>query len=398
MPWKVSEVVNERMRFVNRLEAGERMTDLCREFGISRKTGYKFWQRYCIGGPEALFDASRRPTFHPSTTPEGIRELVVRLRRMHPTWGSRKLKAVLEREFPDLNFPSHSTIGVILSREGLIKPRQERRRKKACPTSLSDSHAPNHIWCADFKGEFRLGNRKVCYPLTISDHYSRYLLACECLDGTKTPGVKTVFEATFRKYGMPGIIRTDNGAPFASSGLAGLTKLSVWWMRLGIILERISPGHPEQNGRHERLHLTLKQETIRPAAYNFLQQQERFDRFQDEYNLARPHEALEMRMPLEVYTTSCKRFPEAQPPLEYPLHDMTKTVYKDGHISFGRRRVYYISSALAGQPIGLREVREHFWLISFMDKKLGYLDERKRKVVQKVPTLTPPRADGKLSP
>jgi len=381
MPWKVSEIVNERMRFVTRLEDGERMTDLCKEFGISRKTGYKFWNRYQIGGPDALFDEPRRPAFHPGTTPDAIRQLVVDCRLKHPTWGPRKLKAVLQQKYPDLNIPANSTIGDILKRRGLVKPRRARRRRKACPTSLTGSEAPNQIWCADFKGEFRLGNRKLCYPLTISDHYSRYLLACESLDGTKTPPVKAVFEATFRKYGMPAIIRTDNGAPFASTGLAGLTKLSVWWLRLGIILERISPGHPEQNGRHERLHLTLKQDTIRPAAHNFLQQQAKFDHFQDEYNQARPHESLQMRRPIEVYTTSCKRFPESLPVPEYPLHDITRTVRKDGGISFGRKNTCYISAALAGELIGLREVREHYWLVSFLDRKLGYIDERIGKVV-----------------
>jgi putative transposase len=376
MPWKVSKIVSERMIFVTRLEAGERMTDLCREFGISRKTGYKFWNRYCIGGAEALFDESKKPMYHPGTTPDEIRRLVVDFRLKHPTWGPRKIKATLDRKYPDLGIPSKSTIGDILQRKGLVSPRRSHQRRKACPTSLTESHAPNQIWCADFKGEFRLGNQKLCYPLTISDHYSRYLLACEGLEGMTTPAVKTIFEATFRKYGMPAIIRTDNGSPFASTGLAGLTKLSVWWLRLGIILERISPGHPEQNGRHERLHLTLKKETIRPAAHNFLQQQEKFDRFQDEYNLARPHEALEMRRPFEVYTTSCKRFPDHLSLPEYPLYDITKMVRKDGHINFGSKSNCYIGAAFAGELIGLREVREQYWLVAFLDKKLGYINER----------------------
>lgn len=381
MPWKVSELVNERMRFVTRLEEGERMTDLCTEFGISRKTGYKFWNRYCVGGAEALFDEPRRPTFHPSTTPDAIRQLVVDFRLKHPTWGPRKLKAALGHKHPDLNIPSKSTIGDILQRKGLASPRRSHQRRKACPTSLTQSYAPNQIWCADFKGEFLLGNHRLCYPLTISDHYSRYLVACEGLEGTTTPAVKAVFEAAFRKYGMPAIIRTDNGSPFASTGLAGLTKLSVWWLRLGIILERIAPGHPEQNGRHERLHLTLKKETIRPAANNFLQQQEKFDRFQDEYNLARPHEALDMRRPVEVYTSSCKQFPESLPVPDYPLYDMVKTVRKDGHIRFGAKRDYYISAALVGEQIGLREVKDQYWLVSFLNQKLGYINERIGKVV-----------------
>jgi transposase InsO family protein len=380
MPWKVSEIVSERMKFVMRLEEGERMTDLCKEFGISRKTGYKFWYRYRLGGPEALFDEPRRPAFHPSTTSEAIRKLVVDLRLKHPTWGPRKLKATLERKHPDLEIPAKSTIGDLLRKKGLVKPRSSRKRRKATPTSLSQSHAPNQIWCADFKGEFLLGNHKPCYPLTISDHYSRYLIACEGLEGTSTPAVKEVFEEAFRKYGMPAIIRTDNGSPFASTGLEGLTKLSVWWLRLGIILERIKPGHPEQNGRHERMHLTLKQETTRPAASNFLQQQERFDRFRKEYNLARPHEALGMRRPVEVYTTSCKQLPDVLPAPDYSLFDMTKTVGRDGHINLGGGS-YFIGAALAGEQVGLREVRERYWLVCFLGKKLGYVNEQIGKMV-----------------
>jgi len=384
MPWKVSDEVNERMHFVSRLEDGERMTDLCMEFGISRKTGYKIWNRFRLLGPRALYDQSRRPAMSPRTTSKEIQKLIVEFRKKHPTWGARKLKVELERRHPALTFPAQSTVYEILKRSDLVVPRPKCRKRGATPSGhLADSHAPNEIWCVDFKGDFLLGNRHRCYPLTLSDHYSRFLLGCEALENTKSPGAQTVFEATFRKYGMPYIIRTDNGAPFASTGLMGLSKLSVWWMRLGIIVERIAPGHPEQNGRHERMHRTLKLETCRPPAGNTLQQQERFDGFQYEYNHERPHESLDMKRPADVYTPSPKRFPEHIEQLQYPLHDETLRVSGNGHLyfNFGKCRQVYLGIALAGQHVGLREVDEHRWLVSFLDKNLGYIDKRIGRLV-----------------
>lgn len=384
MPWKVSNVVNERMHFVSRLEDGERMTDLCLEFGISRKTGYKIWNRFRLLGPRAFYDQSRRPVTSPRTTDEEIQKLIVKLRKKHPTWGARKLKYGLERSHPALSFPAQSTIHEILKRHNLIVPRPYRKRRRATPTlKLTDSHAPNQIWSIDFKGDFQLGNRRRCYPLTVSDHYSRYLLSCEALERTQAPAVMPVLEAAFCKYGMPYIIRTDNGPPFASTGLLGLSRLSVWWMRLGVIVERIAPGHPEQNGRHERMHLTLKQETCRPPGCNMLQQQERFDRFMYVYNHERPHESLGMKRPAEAYTPSPKNFPDFLEEPQYPLHDMSLKVSSNGHLYFhtGKRRQVYLSAALSGQSVGLREVDEHRWLVSFLDKKLGYIDKRLGRLV-----------------
>ena len=277
MPWKVTEPMNERMRFVVRREAGERMTDLCAEFGISRKTGYKLWSRYQEFGPEGLYDVSRRPRRTPNQTPKDIQQLILALKQRRPSWGAKKLKVVLEQKHPGVKFPALSTINQLLARHGLVKRRKRRRKATYYQGELRQTSAPNEVWGADFKGEFRLGNRRYCYPLTVTDHFSRYLLGCEGLENTKGQPAKAVFEMIFREFGLPDAIRTDNGAPFASTGLAGLTRLSAWWIRLGISLERIEPGHPEQNGRHERMHLTLKQETTRPAADNELQQQERFD-------------------------------------------------------------------------------------------------------------------------
>ena len=379
MPWKVSAVVNERMRFVVRLESGDRMSDLCRELGISRKTGYKFWERYQELGAEGLCDQSRRPERVANRTSEAIRQLIVNLRKERPTWGPKKLKNELERRHGGVRIPAASTIGELLSREGLVKRRKRRRRREATYSSERlGSEAPNDIWSADFKGEFRLRNQQYCYPLTISDHFSRYLLGCESLESTEGYGAKAVFEATFRKYGLPRVIRTDNGSPFASTGLLGLTRLSVWWLRLGIDLEHIEPGHPEQNGRHERLHLTLKQEATRPAAENHLQQQECFDHFQEQYNDQRPHEALGMKRPAEVYRPSARSYPETLPEDDYPLHDDTRVVHECGHIRLWKRhQTCYLSSALAGQRVGVREEENDRWLISFRHVDLGHYEVEK---------------------
>lgn len=377
MSWEERDIMSERMCFVVRLETGERMTDLCREYGISRKTGYKFWDRYRRFGPMGLYDESRAPISIPHRTTEGLRKQIVEWKERHPTWGARKIKVEVERSQKGLILPSCQTVHNILLRAGYVKRRKQRRRVPGYTGRLKPSVHPNEIWGADFKGEFRLGNQKYCYPLTISDHYSRYLLCCEGLETTRHFGVKTGFWKTFVEYGLPDRIRIDNGSPFASKGIGGYSRLSVWWLRLGIQVERIEPGHPEQNGRHERFHLTLKQETTRPTGTNLLQQQEKFDRFQEEYNTERPHEALQMKRPAEIYRKSKRTFPEELPPLEYPLHDLVRKVSDQGMItSFGRGSVFHIGAAFSGENIGLREIEPGRWLITFMDLDLGYVDQK----------------------
>ena len=379
MPWKVRKIVTERMAFVSRLERGERMSDLCRGFGISRKTGYKILDRFRRGGAEGLFDQSRRPERSPQRTPEAVQDLVLGLKKEYPTWGPKKLKAELERREKGIRIPAHSTIGELLARHGLVNHRRRRPRRANPSTNLRTSRNANELWCADFKGEFRLGNRKYCYPLTISDNFSRYLLACEGLESTRELGARAIFVETFREFGLPTAIRTDNGAPFASTGLLGLTKLSVWWLRLGIELERIEPGHPEQNGRHERIHLTLKEESTRPAGDNHLQQQEKLDTFREAYNEKRPHEALAMKRPAEVYMPSERAYPRELPEPDYPLHDKVKRVKLSGEVKFNGQTRFHLSIALAGEMGGLREVEEARWLVSFLDVDLGHYDERQRQ-------------------
>jgi transposase InsO family protein len=362
------------MRFVVRLEEGERMTDLCREFGISRKTGYKLLQRYKQWGAVGLFDLSRRAEHLRHRLAPEIAAVLVATRKEHPTWGPRKLRAWLAAKHPELKQPAASTIGGLLQRRGLVQPHRRRRVTPPHGSPLQVAGAPNEVWCADFKGQFRLGNGRYCYPLTITDRFSRIILACEALERPVTEPVQAVFELVFRQHGLPQVIRTDNGAPFASTGLAGLSRLSVWWRRLGIVPERIAPAHPEQNGQHERMHLVLKQETTRPAAPTLLQQQERFDRFVEIYNCERPHEALGQEPPMRHYRPSPRTYPERLPEAAYSLHDDIVTVSHSGHLHLRHGPTVFLSSALDGQRVGVREVGYGRWLVSFLDHDLGHVD------------------------
>ena len=373
MPWKECSVMDERVRFVARLLEGEAMSDVCRSFGISRKTGYKIFTRYREQGLEALSDRSRRPVRYANQLPEQIEGLIVRCKQEKPHWGARKIRELLIRRLDgDFRIPAKSTIHAVLHRHGLVKG-LKRPRRRAQGTPLSQGSAPNDLWCTDFKGEFKLGNGRYCYPLTITDNASRFLLCCEAMESTREEPVITAFEQLFRERGLPGAIRSDNGVPFASpNALFNLSKLSVWWLRLGIDIERIKPGHPQQNGRHERMHLTLKKEATRPASANFLQQQARFDEFVAEFNAERPHEALEMRCPAEVYSPSPRPY-LGLPELSYPFHDREVIVTHCGRICMHRKRVN-LSTVFAGQRLGIKEVDDGIWIVSFMRYDLGFID------------------------
>jgi transposase InsO family protein len=370
--------MDERLRFVARLLEGENMSGVCREFGISRPTGYKIFNRYKDLGYQGLLDRSRRPYRHANKLPFQLESAIIRLRAEHPSWGAAKIREKLLRAFPMVPAPAKSTVHAVLDRNGLVE-RRKRRRHKPQGTSLTDPASPNQLWCTDFKGEFMLGNRQYCYPLTITDYSSRYLLACESLESTKSSFAFSVFERTFKDFGLPAAIRSDNGAPFASpNALFGLSRLSVWWLRLGIAIERIKPGNPQQNGRHERMHLTLKKEATKPASFNFLQQQSRFDEFIEVYNHQRPHAAIGMHYPGEVYTPSPRPFRHPDPP-EYPFHDRTVCVTRCGRICIGKRKIS-LSQVFSGQLVGIREVDEKIWLVSFLDFDLGYFDEKEGRV------------------
>jgi transposase InsO family protein len=373
VPWKGKSPMDLRMEFMARLNMGERMSDLCVEYGISRKTGHKLKKRYEELGAQGLEDQSRAPRHIPHKTPPEVVELVLAERGKHPSWGPRKLKQVLEERLGRA-MPSASTLGDILAGRGLTERRPRRPRHRPLSNGLTVASAPNDVWCVDYKGQFRLGDQSYCYPLTVTDQFSRFLLGCEGMTAVDENEARDSMELVFRTYGLPMVMRSDNGTPFASIGLGGFSKLSVYWMRLGIRPERIRPAHPQENGQHERMHRTLKAATTRPPRSNQLQQQEAFDTFVDEFNNQRPHEALGMKRPAEVYKPSTRPYPDALPEPDYSSHDDVVHVSSSGSVWLYRRKGVYLGAALAGQPVGVREEADGRWLVTFMHVDLGHIE------------------------
>lgn len=374
MPWARTDSMSERVKFIaTYLEYEVCFTDLCRDFGISRKTGYKWVRRYEAAGASALTDRSRAPHDHPNAVDEDVVEAIVVLRRKHPRWGPRKLRVVLARKWAREEVPAASTIGDILKRNGLVHSRRRIRRSSPYREQLRQYSGPNAVWCADFKGHFPIGRQR-CHPLTISDGFSRYLLGCRALRCPVHRYTKDFFEAVFREYGLPQAIRTDNGPPFSSLALAGLSRLSVWWVRLGIRPERIMPGRPDQNGRHERMHSTLKAETAKPPRSSFGAQQRAFDRFRLEYNQERPHEAIDQQVPASLYRPSLRAYPSYLPQLEYPSRFETRLVYPNGVFSFFSMTQWYASVCLAGERVGLEPCQDGRWRVHYGFVPIGVLD------------------------
>ena len=376
MPWKVSGVVEERARFAVEYESGEwTMADLCRHYGIARRTGYRIVARWQQEGAAGLKDRSRAPLAHPNQTPLEVEAAVLELRRAHMSWGPRKLRRWLEDRHPEQAWPAPSTIGGLLTRAGLAHARRLRRRTPPFTQPFAAAGEPNAVWCADFKGWFRTRDGERIDPLTMTDAASRYLLRCQAVEKTDTAAVRSISEAAFREYGLPRAIRTDNGPPFASRGIGGLSRLSLYWMRLGIVPERIQPGHPEQNGRHERMHRTLAQETARPAQANRRRQQEAFDRFRTEYNQERPHEALGQRPPAAVYAASPRAYPARLPEPEYNSGVEVRCVYPHGQF-FWKGHDVFLGKVLAGERIGLEPIDDRYWCVCFGDFPIAWFDSR----------------------
>jgi transposase InsO family protein len=385
MPWKETRIMNERMRFIVQHENQEsNVSELCRQYRISRKTAYKWLGRYEAEGPVGLEDRSRAPKTQARAVSPEAEELLLAARAAHPLWGPRKLKAWLLDRSSGLLLPAPSTIGALLKRHGLTIPRKRLRHATPSATPLSQADAPNHTWCIDFKGWFKTGDGKRCDPLTISDAYSRYLLRCQASAKTDGEHVRALCEAAFREFGLPLVIRSDNGPPFASTGLGGLSRLSVWWIRLGITPERIAPGKPQENGRHERLHLTLKLETVSPPAASGRAQQQAFDHFRREYNEERPHEALGLTPPARLYTASPRPFPARLKELAYPDDWTTRAVRGSGQIKWGGLDVR-VSEALIGERVGLEPIENGLWRVWFAQAALGWFDERRLSVGVKRP-------------
>lgn len=380
MPWKETCPVEEKIRFIVAcLEDDHSMSDLCNIFGISRKTGYKWLSRYQIEGVDGLKDRSRAPYHHPNETSREIEQWVIEARKRHPSWGPKKLRAFLSRNEPGTDWPAASTIGDILLRNGLVSPRRRQQRAAPYTQPFIECKTPNDIWTADLKGWFLTGDGKRCEPITISDAFSRYMLQCKVLPRNNFHYMKPLFEETFKKYGMPRAIRTDNGPPFASRGRGGLSKLSIWWIKLGIIPERIEPGKPQQNGRHERFHRTLKEETATPPKKTIEEQQAAFDTFLNEYNRERPHEALGQEPPQKHYVHSKRSYPERLPEIEYAEGMEVRWVRPDGDIKWRSARVF-LSETLKGELVGLEPITERYWRISFGPLMIAVLDDYKRKV------------------
>lgn len=380
MPWRQSAPMDERLKFIGDYARGElEVAELCRRYSISRKTGYKWIARYELDGGAGLLDRSRRPRSCPHRTATEVEEALVELRQLHPTWGAKKLLKVLGQRQPRWALPARSTCCDLLLRHGLV-PYKRRRRPLIHPgRPLTGMDAPNAIWTADFKGQFRTGDGEYCYPLTVVDGYSRFLLGCQGLRSTRIELAKPVFQRLFAEYGLPQMIRTDNGVPFASTALGRLSTLSVWWIRLGIRPELIQPAHPEQNGRHERMHRTLKAETTRPPRDNLSAQQVRFNRFRREYNEVRPHEALDQEVPASLYCPSPRPLPRKVPPIDYPAQFEVRLVSNNGGIRWNCEWVN-VTHTLGGEYVGLEEVGDGLWDVFFGPLKLGRLDERRRRI------------------
>lgn len=371
----------ERAAFVKAFNDGEEsMAALCRRFGISRKTGYKWLERFAAEGDAGLLVRSRAPLTHPNATSDEVEDAIVRL-RAQKKHGPKKLVVALGKEFPEESIPALSTIGDILKRNGLVEPRKLRRHCSPSTEPLAHADAPNRVWCADFKGWFCTGDGRRVDPLTATDGHTRYLFCCQGMCGkTDTLHVQAIFETVFRTFGLPERIRTDNGAPFASTGLAGLSRLSAWWIRLGITPERIQPGEPSQNGRHERFHRTLKEATLQPPARTPRLQQRVFDAFRVEYNEERPHEALGQVPPATLYTPSLRPYPARLAPIEYGDDMEVRRVRGGGQMQW-RGKDISVTNALAGHPIGLLPVGEGRWDVYFCAVRIGVFDERKQKIL-----------------
>jgi transposase InsO family protein len=371
--------MDEKLRFVFSYERDEEsMTALCERFEISRETGYVWLRRYRQLGAEGLVELNRAPAHHANQTPVSIEEAVLELRQAHMTWGPKKLKRILERDQPGRSWPATSTVGEIVKRAGLVVPRKKRRKTAPYTEPLQHAVESNRVWCADFKGWFKSGDGTRIDPLTISDACSRYLLRSQAVAKTDTERVRAIFEAAFREFGLPWWIRTDNGPPFASTAVGGLSRLAVWWMKLGVVPERIEAGHPEQNGRHERMHRTLKLD-LRPAQ-DWRGQQLELDRFRHDYNEVRPHEALAMQTPGSVYQPSPRPYPERLPEVEYPDTMLVRAVKAHGHFRWKKHDVF-LSEVLWGEQVGLLPVDDGVYTVYFAHVPIALFHERRMRTV-----------------
>lgn len=381
MAWRENCPMNEKLKFIAAWQTEEHsISELCRQFNISRKTGYKILARYEKESVDGLKPRSRAPHSSPTKIDKQTSKLLFTTKERFPKWGARKIKRWLEQEHPNETWPAASTIWDMFKRNGLVNPRKTRAKAPPYTQPFLSCSEPNRVWSADFKGQFKLGTGRFCYPLTISDNYSRFLLSCKALYHPRGDIVMKNFEALFKEYGLPKAIRTDNGPPFASPGLGGLSRLSIWWLKLGIKPERIKPGCPEQNGRHERFHRTLKEATITPPYQNLQAQQRAFNRFMEEYNFERPHEGINGKRPGNIYRTSDKQYPTNLPNVEYAKSYEVRYVRSNGQIKW-KGDLIYVSETLHGEPVGLKEIDNGIWGVYFARLKLGNINLKLGRVI-----------------
>jgi putative transposase len=404
VPWKETSPVKERSEFIIEHRGGlYSFSALCEKYQISRKTGYKLLERFEAEGLPGLLDRSRAPKNSPQRLSPEVIELLLAARRKHPRWGAETILDYLERRHELERWPGRSTVAELFKRHGLVKARRRRPRPGHPGKPQTPMSSPNVVWTIDFKGQFRTQDGIYCYPLTLVDGFSRYLLVCKGLETTNHDGVERALRRAFREFGLPQIIRSDNGTPFATQAIRRLSRLHVWWIRLGICPELIEPSHPEQNGRHERMHRTLKEETASPARANLLCQQRRFDQFRTEYNEERPHRALHGQTPAMLYAPSPHSYPDKLPQPEYPAHFEVRKVSRNGGIRFRCNRSHgpnqpwlNVSHVLAEEYVGLEEVDDGIWAIYFGPLLLGRFDEQQRKLYGNLRTMT--AATKQLSP
>lgn len=379
MPWKEAGPMLERVRFIDDYLSGfYSISELALRYGVSRKTLHKWLARHDVDGLNGLVDRSRAPTCSPQRTTDDVADQIVAFRKRFPFMGPRKIIARLTELHPEIDWPAASTAGDILAAAQLVRHRRRRNPPAHPLRTRSTPKAPNDLMTTDYKGQFLLRNRRYCYPLTIADYISRYILACDAFSSTEYPHTRRTFERVFRTYGLPRSILSDNGSPFGSPGLGRLSRLSLWWIRLGISVERIVPGHPEQNGAHERMHQTLKAETTRPPEATIDRQQVRFDRFVHDFNHERPHEALGQKRPSTIYTPSTRPYPESLPPIEYPGHLEIRKVDDRGTIRWKNEKLF-LSHTLNGEFVGLEEIDDGAWSLFYGSTLLARFDERERK-------------------
>lgn len=381
MPWQQTDPVNERLNFVAAVQLGNQsVADICRHFGISRKTGYKILARYEREGPEALRDRSRAPRSHPNQTSVEVEAAVLRVRKAQPTWGSKKILAVLARDSAMDELPARSTVDAILKRAGVVRPRRARVRRQPSSAPVVRAREPNDVWSIDYKGWFKVGNGIRCDPLTVNDVFSRASLECRALVAPKLEDVQYRLEDAFCRLGLPRYVLSDNGPPFGSRGLGRLSRLGVWLLRLGVQPVFIEPGRPDQNGRHERFHETLKAETATPPRASIRAQQAAFDRFRKHYNEERPHEALGMRVPADLYKPSSRRMPWQMPEHVYPADFEARRIRRDGTMKWAGGYVF-VGEALAHETVGVEALHGGHWALHLGPMRLGILHERSSTVM-----------------